>query len=65
MICPTASACIIHGAAREEVDRWNAAVEATVSLASPGKTLIEAGAPADAVARVKSFLRPIRQALDA
>ena len=53
-ICPTASACIVHGAAREEVERWNAAVEATTALASAGSTLVEAGAPAAAIYTVRA-----------
>lgn len=53
-VCPTAAACVIQGAARGEVERWNAAVEATVSLASAGKTLVEAGAPATAIYTVRA-----------
>ena len=53
-VCPTASACFIQGAAREDVERWNAAVEAMLSLASPGKTLVEAGAPANAIFMVRA-----------
>jgi len=53
-ICPTATACVIHGAAGAEVERWNAAVEATISLASAGKTLVEAGTPAAAIYTVRA-----------
>jgi CRP/FNR family transcriptional regulator len=53
-ICPAASACVIQGAARDEVQRWNAVVEATVSLATAGKTLVEAGAPASAIYTVRA-----------
>lgn len=53
-VCPAASACIIQGAAREEVARWNSAVEATLSLATAGKTLVEAGAPANAIFTVRA-----------
>jgi CRP/FNR family transcriptional regulator len=53
-VCPAASACVIHGAARADVERWNAAVEAAVSLASAGKTLVEAGAPAAAIYTVRA-----------
>ena len=53
-ICPAGSACVIQGAASAEVERWNAAVEATLSLASPGKTLVEAGAPANALYTVRA-----------
>ena len=52
--CPTAAACVIQDASRVEVDRWNAAVEATLSLASAGKTLVEAGAPAAAIYTVRA-----------
>lgn len=52
--CPTASACVVQGAAREEVERWNGAVEATLSLATAGKTLVEAGAPASAIYTVRA-----------
>ena len=53
-LCPTAAACVVRGAARVEIERWSAAVEATVSLASPGKTLVEAGAPAAAIYTVRA-----------
>jgi len=52
--CPTAAACVTEGAVRAEVDRWNAAVEATLSLATAGKTLIEAGTPATAIYTVRA-----------
>jgi len=53
-LCPTARACVMHGAARADVERWNAAVEATLSLATAGKTLIEAGTPATAIYTVRA-----------
>lgn len=53
-VCPAANACVIQGAVRAEVERWNAAVEATVSLATAGKTLVEAGAPANAIFTVRA-----------
>ncbi len=53
-VCPAAAACVIQGAPRAEVERWNAAVEATISLASTGKTLVEAGAPASAIYTVRA-----------
>ena len=53
-VCPTAAACVMQGAGRAEVERWNAAVEATISLASPGKTLVEAGEPASAIYSVRA-----------
>ena len=53
-LCPTAAACAIQGAARADVERWNAAVEATISLASTGKTLVEAGMPAAALYTVRA-----------
>ena len=48
------SACAIQGALRAEVERWNAAVEAVISLASPGKTLVESGTPAAAIYTVRA-----------
>lgn len=53
-LCPTASACVMQGAARADLERWNAAVEATISLASAGKTLVEAGTPAAAIYTVRA-----------
>jgi CRP/FNR family transcriptional regulator, anaerobic regulatory protein len=53
-ICPTARACVMHGADRAELELWNAAVEATLSLASAGKTLVEAGTPAAAIYTVRA-----------
>jgi CRP/FNR family transcriptional regulator, anaerobic regulatory protein len=53
-VCPAASACVIRGAASAEVERWNAAVEATLSLATAGKTLVEAGTPANAIFTVRA-----------
>jgi len=53
-ICPSASACVIRGAARAEVERWNASVESRISLASAGKTLVEAGGPAAAIYTVRA-----------
>lgn len=53
-LCPAASACIVQGAAREEIERWNVAVESQISLATAGKTLVEAGAPAAAIYMVRA-----------
>jgi CRP/FNR family transcriptional regulator len=53
-VCPAAGACVIQGAARQEIERWNAAVETTQSLATAGKTLVEAGAPANAIFTVRA-----------
>jgi CRP/FNR family transcriptional regulator len=53
-VCPTAGACVIQDAGRAEVERWNAAVETTISLATAGKTLVEAGAPATAIYTVRA-----------
>ena len=53
-VCPAASACVIRGAAREEVERWNASVENQVSLPVAGKTLFEAGSPATAIYAVRA-----------
>ena len=52
--CPTAAACIIRGAGRDEVERWAAAVEATIALPTAGKTLVEAGTPARAIYTVRA-----------
>lgn len=53
-ICPTASACLIRGAVRGDVERWSASVESHVSLASAGKALFEAGAPVQAIYTVRA-----------
>ena len=53
-LCPSSIACVIHGAEREEIERWNASVDATIALAVPGKTLVEAGAPATGIYTVRA-----------
>ena len=53
-VCPTAAACVMHSAGRAEIERWNAAVESTISLARVGKTLVEAGEPAAAIYTVRA-----------
>jgi len=53
-LCPSSVACVIQGAEREEIERWNASVDATIALATPGKTLVEAGAPAAAIFTVRA-----------
>ena len=53
-LCPSSVACVIQGGEREEIERWNASVDATLSLATPGKTLVEAGAPAAAIYTVRA-----------
>jgi CRP/FNR family transcriptional regulator len=53
-LCPAASACIVQGAARGEIERWNAAVESQIALATAGKTLVEAGAPVAAIYMVRA-----------
>ena len=53
-VCPTAAACVIQGAAREEIERWNASVETQISLATSGKTLVEAGQPVTAIYTVRA-----------
>lgn len=53
-LCPAASACIVQNAAREEIERWNAAVESQVALATAGKTLVESGTPATAIYMVRA-----------
>ncbi len=53
-VCPTAGACVIQGAARAEIERWNASVEAQISLATSGKTLVEAGEPVGAIYTVRA-----------
>ncbi|MGQ0587168.1 MAG: Crp/Fnr family transcriptional regulator [Gammaproteobacteria bacterium] len=52
--CPSAAACVIQGATREDVERWNASVEAVIALATAGKTLVEAGTPAAAIFAVRA-----------
>ncbi len=53
-LCPTVAACVMRGAARQEIDRWNASVENQISLAAAGKTLFEAGSPATAIYTVRA-----------
>jgi len=53
-VCPTAAACVIRGAAREEIERWNASVENQISLPAAGKTLVEAGSSATAIYTVRA-----------
>jgi CRP/FNR family transcriptional regulator, anaerobic regulatory protein len=53
-ICPTASACLIHDAVREDLDRWNAGIEGQVSLPTAGKALFEAGQDAAAIYTVRA-----------
>jgi len=53
-VCPSAAACVMHGAARGEIERWNASVENQVSLPVAGKTLFEAGSPATAIYTVRA-----------
>lgn len=53
-ICPTAGACVIEGAPRDEIARWHASVEVQISLATAGKTLVEAGEPATAIYTVRA-----------
>ncbi len=53
-VCPTAVACVIQGATREEIERWNASVENQISLPVAGKTLFEAGSPATAIYTVRA-----------
>lgn len=53
-ICPSASACLIKGAAREDLDRWAASIDSQVSLPSAGKALFEAGQHATAIYTVRA-----------
>lgn len=53
-ICPSASACLIRGGAREDLERWSAGVDSQVSLATAGKALFEAGAHATAIYTVRA-----------
>lgn len=53
-VCPTAAPCVIQGATRQEVERWNASVENQIALPAAGKTLLEAGAPAAAIYTVRA-----------
>ncbi len=54
VLCPVSGACLIRGAAREEIERWSASVEGQLSLATAGKTLFEAGAVANAIYIVRA-----------
>ena len=53
-ICPSASACLIRGAARGELERWSSGVENQISLANAGKALFEAGQHATAIYTVRA-----------
>lgn len=53
-ICPSARHCLIHGASRDEIERWNASVDVQISLPSAGKTLFEAGQHAAAIYTVRA-----------
>jgi CRP/FNR family transcriptional regulator len=53
-ICPTAGACVIEGAPKDEIARWHASVEVQISLATAGKTLVEAGEPATGIYTVRA-----------
>jgi CRP/FNR family transcriptional regulator len=53
-VCPTVAACVIRGAGRVDVERWNASVENQIALPAAGKTLFEAGAPATAIYTVRA-----------
>ena len=53
-ICPSAGHCLIRGASREEVERWNAGVDTQVSLPTAGKALFEAGQAATALYTVRA-----------
>ena len=53
-ICPSASACLIHGVAHDELQRWSAGVDSQVSLATAGKALFEAGQHATAIYTVRA-----------
>jgi CRP/FNR family transcriptional regulator, anaerobic regulatory protein len=52
--CPTASACVIRGAVRADVERWSTGVESQVALPVAGKALLEAGAPVQAIYSVRA-----------
>lgn len=53
-ICPSAGACLIRGAAREEVERWSTGIDGQVSLPTAGKALFEAGEHATAIYTVRA-----------
>ena len=53
-ICPSASACLVRGAAREEIERWSTSIEGQQSLATAGKALFEAGTDASAIYIVRA-----------
>lgn len=53
-ICPTAGACVVEGAPKDEIARWHGSVEVQISLATAGKTLVEAGERATAIYTVRA-----------
>jgi len=53
-ICPSASACLIRGASRDETERWSAGIDVQVSLPTAGKALFEAGQDATAIYTVRA-----------
>jgi CRP/FNR family transcriptional regulator len=52
--CPSATACVISGAAPHEVAAWSQALDAQLSLPHAGKVLVDAGAEADAIFSVRA-----------
>lgn len=53
-VCPAARHCLIRGAVRADVERWGAGVESQVALPMAGKTLLESGAPVEAIFSVRA-----------
>ena len=52
--CPTATACIVGGCSREDLNRWNDAMFSHIPLTMPGTTLFSVGDSADAVFIVRA-----------
>lgn len=53
-LCPASGACLIRGAAREEIERWSNGVEGQHALTTAGKALFEAGSAATAIYIVRA-----------
>lgn len=53
-LCPAASACLIQGACHEDIAAWNGLAQNFLSLPSAGKSLIDTGAPANALYIVRA-----------
>ncbi len=54
LMCPAASACMVHDLPRETVIEWNRLVQTHVSLSSSGKALFEVGDAMNAIYVVRA-----------